>query len=99
MAREKLKFKAGHQPILFEVLPAKFTLSQIHTLYEEIFDTELDKRNFIRKIMSTDLLVKQKEKDKLNSKRGAYYFKINSHKYNENLSSFLNIIPNSHKLL
>jgi 8-oxo-dGTP diphosphatase len=99
MARERLKFKAGHHPILFELLPSKFTLSQIHTVYEEIFNTSLDKRNFIRKIISTGLLVKQKEKDKLNSKRGAYYFKLNSKKYQQNLSSFLNIIPNSHKLL
>ena len=99
LAREKLKFKAGHHPILFELLPPKFTLPQIHTLYEEIFNTELDKRNFIRKILSTDLLVKQREKDKKGSKRGAYYFKLNSNKYKQHINSFLNIIPNSHKLL
>lgn len=99
LAREKLKFKAGHHPILFELLPGRFTLPQIHTLYEEIFDTKLDKRNFIRKILSTDLLVKQREKDKSSSKRGAYFFKLNSNKYKQKLDSFLNIIPNSHKLL
>lgn len=99
MAREQLKFKAGHHPILFELLPGKFTLPQIHTLYEEIFDTHLDKRNFIRKILSTGLLVKQREKDKSNSKRGAYFFKLNSNKYKKQFDSFLNIIPNSHKLL
>lgn len=99
MARERLKFKAGHHPILFELLPTKFTLPQIHTLYEEIFNTKLDKRNFIRKILSTDLLIKQREKDKENSKRGAYFFKVNSNKYKQQLGSFLNIIPNSHKLL
>jgi 8-oxo-dGTP diphosphatase len=99
MARERLKFKAGHHPILFELLPGKFTLPQIHTLYEEIFNTKLDKRNFIRKILSTDLLVKQREKDKSSSKRGAYYFKLNANKYKQNIESFLNIIPNSHRLL
>lgn len=99
MARHKLRFKAGHHPILFELLPNKFTLPQIHTLYEEIFDTRLDKRNFIRKILATDLLIKQREKDKKNSKRGAYFFKLNANKYKQQLGSFLNIIPNSHKLL
>ena len=99
MAREKLKTKAGHHPVIFELLPSKFTLPQIHTLYEEIFNTKLDKRNFIRRILATDLLVKQREKDKGNSKRGAYFFKVNSNKYKQNLDSFLNIIPNSHKLL
>lgn len=99
MAREKLKYKAGHHPILFELLPQKFTLPQLQTLYEEIYDTSLDKRNFIRKILSTGLLVKQKEKDKGSSKRGAFYFKLNAKKYEKQFSSFLNIIPNSHKLL
>lgn len=99
MAREKLRYKAGHHPILFELLPAKFTLPQLQTLYEEIFDTILDKRNFIRKIISTGLLIKQREKDKRNSKRGAFYFKLDSRKYEKQFSSFLNIIPNSHKLV
>jgi 8-oxo-dGTP diphosphatase len=98
MAREKLKYKAGHHPILFELLPGKFTLPQLQTLYEEIFDSTLDKRNFIRKILSTGLLIKQKGKDKKNSKRGAFYYKLDARKYDKQFSSFMNIIPNSHKL-
>jgi len=97
MAREKLKYKAGLHPILFELLPAKFTVPQLQTLYEEIYSTALDKRNFIRKIRSTGLLIKQKEKDK-NSKRGAFYFKLDKKKYEKQFETFLNIIPNAHKL-
>lgn len=99
MAREKLKYKAGRYPILFELLPSKFTLPQLQILYEEIFDTALDKRNFIRKIISTGLLIKLKEKDKENSRRGAFFFKLDTKKYEKMFGSFLNIIPNSHKLL
>jgi 8-oxo-dGTP diphosphatase len=98
MAREKLKYKASHHPILFELLPKKFTLPQLQMLYEEIFNSALDKRNFIRKILSTGLLVKLKQKDKANSKKGAYFFKLNSETYERNFGSFLSIIPNSHKL-
>ncbi|MBK5271538.1 MAG: NUDIX hydrolase [Bacteroidia bacterium] len=98
MAREKLRYKAGLHPILFELLPQKFTVLQLQTLYEEIYSTTLDKRNFIRKILSTGLLIKQKEKDKKTSKRGAYYFKVDKKKYKKQFGSFLNIIPNSHKL-
>ena len=99
MAREKLRYKAGYHPILFELLPSKFTLTQLQTLYEEIFDAHLDKRNFIRKIISTGLLIKQKEKDKENSKRGAYFYKLDTRKYEKKFAGFLNIVPNPHKLL
>ena len=98
LAREKLKYKASHHPILFELLPKKFTLPQVQTLYEEIFNSELDKRNFIRKLLSTGLLVKLRQKDKANSKKGAFFFRVNSETYKKHFSSFLSIIPNSHKL-
>ena len=96
-AKEKLRYKAGMHPILFELLPAKFTIPQLQTLYEGIYATSFDKRNFSRKVLSTGLLIKQKEKDKLNSKKGAYYYKLDKRKYEKKFQSFLNIIPNSHK--
>jgi len=98
MAQEKLRYKAAFHPILFELLPEKFTLPQLRNLYEGIYNAELDKRNFIRKIRSTRLLVKQKEKEKESSKKGAYYYKLDKRRYNSNFNSFLNFIPNPHKL-
>jgi len=97
-AKEKLRYKAAMHPILFELLPNKFTLPQLQTLYEEIYSASLDKRNFSRKILSTGLLIRQKEKDKINSRRGAYYYKLDKGKYEKKFQIFLNIIPNSHKL-
>lgn len=98
MAKEKLRYKAGLHPILFELLPVKFTIPQLRTLYEEVYSTAIDKRNFSRKIHSTKLLIKKKEKDKINSKKGAYYFNLDKKKYEKKFGTFLNIIPNSHKL-
>jgi ADP-ribose pyrophosphatase YjhB (NUDIX family) len=97
MAKEKLRYKAGMHPILFELLPVRFTLPQLQTLYEELYSTSFDKRNFSRKVLSTGLLKKQKEKDKLNSKKGAYYYKLDKRNYAKKFQAFLNIIPNSHK--
>jgi 8-oxo-dGTP diphosphatase len=94
MAKEKLRYKAAFHPILFELLPEKFTIPQLHSLYEGVYDTELDKRNFSRKLMSTNLLLKQKEKEKESSKKGAFYYKLDKRKYNAALNSFLNFIPN-----
>jgi 8-oxo-dGTP diphosphatase len=98
LAKEKLQYKAAFHPILFELLPEKFTLPQLRNLYEGIYDAELDKRNFIRKIRSTRLLVKQKEKERESSKKGAFYYKLDKRRYNSTFNSFLNFIPNPHKL-
>lgn len=93
MAKEKLRYKAALHPLLFELLPPKFTLPQLQGLYEEVYDTQFDKRNFSRKVLSTHLLVKQQDKDKGNSKKGAYYYKLNTKNYKEGFQAFLNIIP------
>jgi 8-oxo-dGTP diphosphatase len=48
MAKDKLQYKAAFHPILFELLPVKFTIPELQKLYEAIYDTTLDKRNFKR---------------------------------------------------
>ena len=98
MAKDKLRYKAALHPLLFELLPKKFTLPQLQSLYESVYDTGFDKRNFSRKVLSTNLLIKQEDKDKAGSKRGAYYYKLNKKSYKANFQSFLNIIPNAHLL-
>jgi 8-oxo-dGTP diphosphatase len=98
MAKGKLQYKAAFHPILFELLPIKFTIPELQTLYEAIYDTTLDKRNFSRKVLSTGLLVKQKDKDKGNSKKGAFYFKLDKKRYNAKFHAFLNFIPNPDNL-
>ncbi|MBN8851741.1 MAG: DNA mismatch repair protein MutT [Sphingobacteriales bacterium 50-39] len=99
MAKKELRYKASLHPILFELLPAKFTIPQLQILYEGIYDTKFDNRNFSRKVLSTELLIKQKEKDKANSKKGAFYYKLDKRKYKANFQAFLNFIPNPDKLL
>src|SRR5215467_6939618 len=88
-AKQKLQYKAALHPILFELLPEKFTIPQLHDLYEGIYSTTLDKRNFSRKVLSTRLLEKEKE----NSKKGAFYFKLDRRRYNSKFHAFLNFIP------
>ncbi len=83
VAREKLKVKARHVPVVFEMLPKKFTIPQLQILYENIFDLKLDKRNFLRKIQATKLLVQKNDKDKSGSKRGAFYYSLNARRYKQ----------------
>lgn len=95
LAKEKLRYKAALHPLLFELLPAKFTMPQLQNLYQAVYDTEFDKGNFNRKLLSTKLLVKLKEKDKLNSKKGAFYYKVDIKNYSAGFKSFLNLVPQS----
>jgi hypothetical protein len=80
-----LKRRTATRPVGFNLLPEKFTLPQLQSLYEAIYQTPLDKRNFRKKIFETDILEKLEEKDKGNSKRGAYYYKFNKGKYDRRL--------------
>lgn len=78
----ELKRKARYRPIGFELLPEKFTIPQLQQVYEVIYQKELDPRNFRKKILSTNLLIKLEEKDK-SSKRGAFLYKFDYDRYQE----------------
>jgi len=92
-ALQRLRYKAAFHPILFELLPEKFTLPQLQAMYEGLYDTKIDKRNFSRKVLSTNLLVKEQDKDKSNSKKGAFFYSIDKENYKENFQSLLNFVP------
>lgn len=89
-ALEKLKNKARFQPIGFELLPKKFTIPQLQLLYEAIYQKPLDTRNFRKKVLSLNVLVKLEEKDKTTSKRGAFLYKFDYRNYQKLLKSGFN---------
>lgn len=80
-AKERLQQKVSNHPIGFELLPAKFTLPQLQNLYEAIYGSSLDKRNFTRKILSLGVLNKLTEKEKESSRKGAFYYVFDNGKY------------------
>jgi 8-oxo-dGTP diphosphatase len=98
-AKQKLRYKASLHPVLFELLPPKFTLPLLQSLFEDVFETNFDTRNFSRKIISTGLLLKQVEKDKGSSKKGAFYYKLDKKHYKKNFHKFLHFIPNPNGLI
>ena len=61
-ALEHLRIELLNKPIGFELLPDKFTLSQMQKLYEVILETTFDKRNFRKKISSMKYLIPLNEK-------------------------------------
>lgn len=82
-AKERLQQKVANHPIGFELLPQKFTLPQLQALYEAIYETPFDKRNFSKKILSLQILNKLNEKGKETSRKGAYYYVFDPVKYRE----------------
>jgi 8-oxo-dGTP diphosphatase len=78
---ERLKGKVRYQPIGFELLPTKFTLSQLQHLYEAILGTKLDKRNFRKKVLGFGLLVALEETQMAGRHRPAQLFRFNQKKY------------------
>lgn len=82
-AKEKLKQKIKIQPIGFNLLPEKFTLSQLHRLYESVLEKPLDKRNFRRKIQKLDIVISLKEKQRGVPHKPSQLFKFNEEKYQE----------------
>ena len=85
-ALEQLRRKVRYQPIGFELLPEKFTMLELRNLYESIMGRPLDKRNFSKKNLNMNLLVKLKEKQKGTSRRGAYFFCFDEKRYQELVS-------------
>jgi 8-oxo-dGTP diphosphatase len=88
-AINRLRGKVRYQPIGFELLAEKFTLTQLQKLYETILDKELNKRNFRTKILKMNIL---KEEDILRgvAHRPAQLYSFDKAKYEAYLNQGFN---------
>jgi hypothetical protein len=67
-------------------------MPELQRLYEAIYDTTLDKRNFQRRILTMDILERLDEKQRGTSKKGAYYYRFNQEKYQETVKEGLRLV-------
>jgi len=81
VALERLRGKVRYKPIGFELLPKKFTLSQLQHLYELVLERELDKRNFRKRVLAMDLLVELDEVEQDVAHRAARLYRFDERKY------------------
>ncbi len=92
-AVERLQSKILYHPVGFELLDQDFTLPELHHLYECILDTQLDRRNFRRKILDSHIILPtgQKKTGAQNRHPDLYIFNkaIQPNQFN------LSITPNS----
>jgi 8-oxo-dGTP diphosphatase len=80
MAIKRLNSKVRYQPIGFELLAPKFTLTALQNLYESILGQALNRRNFRSKILKMGILI-QLERQKEVAHRPAYLYKFDRDRY------------------
>jgi len=85
MAYERLKRRVKGRPIGFVLLAKQFTFNNIHKLYEECLGKELDKRNFRKKFMRSELLTDTTESiiEAPGNKKPSRLYEFNQHKYDK----------------
>ena len=73
-ALETLRNELRSKPLAFELLPEKFSLGQLQKIYEVVFEKNLDKRNFRKKVANLSYIVSLNEYETGVSHRPAKLF-------------------------
>jgi len=90
LALERLRGKLRYQPVGFELLPKKFTLSELQHLYELVLERTLDKRNFRKRVLTMDLLEETDEVQQDVAHRAARLYRFDERKYRRLLKTGFN---------
>jgi len=82
-AYEDLKVKCLQEPIIFELLPDKFTINDVQDLYQSILEIKIDNRNFRRKLINKKYIVPLNEKQVGVSKKPAQLYMFSKDIYDK----------------
>ncbi|NQX77108.1 NUDIX hydrolase [Gilvibacter sp.] len=82
-AHEQLRMKIRLLPIGKSLLPERFTMSDLQSLYEAILDQKLDRGNFQRKMIRLGFLNRQEKLMTGAQNKAPYLYSINDEAYNE----------------
>jgi 8-oxo-dGTP diphosphatase len=86
---ESLWNEIRFEPLCFELLPGKFTVRQIQTLYEVVIGHKLDNRNFRKKLLKACYIEQLNEKQKGVAHKPALYYRFSKKKYEESRTDIL----------
>ena len=82
-ATAELRKQIHFEPIGFELMPEKFTMTQLQHLYEAILDVKFDRCNFCNKMLKLGILTELDEKLTLVNKKVAFLYKFNPESYKQ----------------
>lgn len=82
LALDKLRWKITYEPLAFRLLNKTFTISQLQTIYEVVFDKRFDRRNFHKKLTSLGYIIPTEEQQKTIGRPSTLYT-FDERKYRE----------------
>ena len=82
LALDKLRWKMTYEPLAFRLLNKTFTISQLQTIYEVVFDKRFDRRNFHKKLTSLGYIIPTEEQQKTIGRPSTLYT-FDERKYRE----------------
>jgi len=80
-ALESLRLQLNGFPVGSNLLPPKFTMPELQSLYETILNTKLDRRNFQKKILALDIITRLDERKEGGAHKAPYLYKFDKKKY------------------
>lgn len=86
-ARKALQLHLLNKPIGYNLLPEKFTMTQLRRLYETILDKPIDRRNFEKKMLKLGILDRLEEVKTDVSYKAPLLYRFNQQKYQELLNA------------
>ncbi len=78
-----LQRKVQEEPVIFNLLENKFSLRDLQNLFEAILDVKLDRRNFRKKLFTTDLLTDLNEMEQDVPHRPGKLYSFNHARYDK----------------
>ncbi len=81
-ALEHLKVKIRYLPIGIALLPHKFTMKEIQSIYEFILNKKLDRANFQKKILRLGFLIRHEKQLSGGAHKAPYLYSFDRKKYN-----------------
>lgn len=82
-ALNTLKERIFFEPIVFELLPEVFKMSELQNVYENILGIKFDRRNFYKKMNKLEILTEVEGRAKDSSRRIPIYYRFNAERYAE----------------
>lgn len=71
-----LRAQVYQQPIAHQLLPEKFTLPEIHALYEAILSQQFDRRNLRKRLLTLGLITQLTEQRKIGPHRSPFLYEF-----------------------
>ncbi len=80
-ALASLRLNLHDYPVGKDLLPEKFTMPELQSLYETILGKSLDRRNFQKKILSFGILERLKERKEGGAHKAPFLYRFDQKKY------------------